>query len=202
MTSYFWSGFPSLSGRSDVMYGRRHIGGATHPLLHVTPIGSDSYAIVPPITVVLPLPRFTRSLSPYLSASLRLKPVVEINRSIVDRPLRVVISFGIKITSDPLISRVNRHRHRVRSIAGFASSAGLSRVVRARCRAKSKLVFRLDGDTQLCINPVRRRVRMHRKLARPSGPAGTFQLLEGITTSVHHLLYLFSAHDHYDRGKD
>lgn len=26
--------------------------------------------------------------------------------------------------------------------------------------------------------------------------AGTFQLLEGITTSVHHLLYLFSAHDH------
>lgn len=41
---------------------------------------------------------------------------------------------------------------------------------------------------------------MHRKLARPSarGPSGTFQLLEGITTSVHHLLYLFSAHDHHD----
>lgn len=52
MTSYFWSGFPSLSGRSDVMYGRRHIGGATHPPATVTPIGSDSCAIVPPITVV------------------------------------------------------------------------------------------------------------------------------------------------------
>lgn len=49
MTSYFWSGFPSLSGRSDVMYGRRHIGGTDPPVLHVTPIGSDSYAIVPPI---------------------------------------------------------------------------------------------------------------------------------------------------------
>ena len=30
MTSYFWSGFPSLSGRPRVMYGRRHIGGG-HP---------------------------------------------------------------------------------------------------------------------------------------------------------------------------
>lgn len=49
MTSYFWSGFPSLSGRYDVMYGRRHIGGTDPPVLHVTPIGSDSYAIVPPI---------------------------------------------------------------------------------------------------------------------------------------------------------
>lgn len=33
MTSYFWSGFPSLSGRPRVMYGRRHIGEAAHPLL-------------------------------------------------------------------------------------------------------------------------------------------------------------------------
>lgn len=68
-----------------------------------------------------------------------------------------------------------------------------------------EISFRLDGDTQLCINPGYG-IRMHRKLARPSARpgAGTFQLLEGITTSVHHLLYLFSAHDHYDhrRGKD
>lgn len=58
MTSYFWSGFPSLSGRSDVMYGRRHIGGTDPPALHVTPIGSDSYAIVPPIAYCPTSPRF------------------------------------------------------------------------------------------------------------------------------------------------
>lgn len=33
-----------------------------------------------------------------------------------------------------------------------------------------EISFRLDGDTQLCINPGYG-VRMHRKLARPSGPA-------------------------------
>jgi len=43
MTSYFWSGFPSLSGRSDVMYGRRHIGGATHPLRHPYRLGLLRY---------------------------------------------------------------------------------------------------------------------------------------------------------------
>lgn len=52
-----------------------------------------------------------------------------------------------------------------------------------------EISFRLDGDAQLCITTLRS-IRMHRKLARPSarGPSGTFQLLEGITTSVHHLL--------------
>lgn len=59
MTSYFWSGFPSLSGRSDVMYGRRHIGGTDPPALHVTPIGSDSYGIVPPIAYCPASPRFS-----------------------------------------------------------------------------------------------------------------------------------------------
>lgn len=46
MTSYFWSGFPSLSGRSDVMYGRRHIGGATHPLRHPYRLGLLRYRFV------------------------------------------------------------------------------------------------------------------------------------------------------------
>lgn len=52
MTSYFWSGFPSLSGRPRVMYGRRHIGGATHPLCHPYRL-SDSYTIVFPIVQTL-----------------------------------------------------------------------------------------------------------------------------------------------------
>jgi len=59
MTSYFWSGFPSLSGRSDVMYGRRHIGGTEPPALYVTPISSDSYAIVSPIAYRSTSPRFS-----------------------------------------------------------------------------------------------------------------------------------------------
>lgn len=45
MTSYFWSGFPSLSGRPRVMYGRRHIGGATHLLRHPYRLGLLHYRL-------------------------------------------------------------------------------------------------------------------------------------------------------------
>lgn len=45
MTSYFWSGFPSLSGRPRVMYGRRHIGEAAHPLRHPYRLGLLRYRL-------------------------------------------------------------------------------------------------------------------------------------------------------------
>lgn len=139
MTSYFWSGFPSLSGRSDVMYGRRHIGGTDPPALHVTPIGSDSYAIVPPIVYCPTSPRFS---------SFRFG-LVEIAR-LTSRSYAVARKWVVRSANLRLV---------VTRKGGIVPRAD-----------EIEISFRLDGDTQLCINPGYG-VRMHRKLARPSGPA-------------------------------
>jgi len=174
MTSYFWSGFPSLSGRSDVMYGRRHIGGATHPLRHPYRLGLSRYR------------------SAYQRCSVSGRAIASILAS----------SSSWRLTTARLarVNGANGERHRV----GGSSCP--------RRADQIEISFRLDdGDAQLCINPYgaypctanwpeRASERASERAARA---AGTFQLLEGITTSVHHLLYLFSAHDHYDRrGKD
>lgn len=162
MTSYFWSGFPSLSGRSDVMYGRRHIGGATHPLRHPYRLG---------------LLRYRSAYRPgFLVWFCRQQRLVDL----VQSPVAI---------NEPILSTKSLHEKRVSLLLAFCP----------RRAGEIEISFRLDGDAQLCITTLHS-VRMHRKLARPSarGPSGTFQLLEGITTSVHHLLYLFSAHDHHD----
>lgn len=74
-------------------------------------------------------------------------------------------------------------------------------VISSRAQTKSRLVFDLIAICNYASSP-----GTHAPQTGPAkrSGAGTFQLLEGITTSVHHLLYLFSAHDHYDhrRGKD
>jgi len=170
MTSYFWSGFPSLSGRSDVMYGRRHIGGAPPPR-HVTPIGSDSCAIVPPISAVR----------------------CELARS------RAIASILASSSSPRLTSARKRCQRGPVDVIGSRGRLVLG------ARTKSKLVF--DLMTAMRNYASAHTARTHAPQTGPSEraarAAGTFQLLEGITTSVHHLLYLFSAHDHYDRrGKD
>lgn len=132
MTSYFWSGFPSLSGRSDVMYGRRHIGGTDPPVPHVTPIGSDSYAIVPPIAY-RPLSRVTSF------------------------PRLFVLVLGL-VESARLTSRsYTRSRTNESSDAPICGRSSHTRrggtVLSSRARTKIEISFRLDGDTQLCINP-------------------------------------------------
>jgi len=124
MTSYFWSGFPSLSGRSDVMYGRRHIGGTDPPALHVTPIGSDSYAIVPPIILLSYVTSSFRTFWPRWKRA--------INESIL----------YARSSCPKRQSMVGRHSRIERKNRHF--------VLRAD---EIEISFRLDGDTQLCINP-------------------------------------------------
>jgi len=160
-----------LSGRSDVMYGRRHIGGATHPLRHPYRLG----------------------LSRYRSAYQR----CWVSGRAIASILRVFIFVAINDRAVGARKRCQRpERHRV----GGSSCP--------RRADQIEISFRLDdGDAQLCINPYGAYPCTanwpERASERAARAAGTFQLLEGITTSVHHLLYLFSAHDHYDRrGKD
>lgn len=155
MTSYFWSGFPSLSGRSDVMYGRRHIGGTDPPALRVTPIGSDSYAIVPPIAYCPTSPRFSSLL---------------FGLSLKARDHRVDLG-------DLTRSRVNElvRSTRIRDWSSRSSSLVMEKSSRRsvpRARTKSRLVFDLMAIRNYASTPgTARGVRMHRKLARPSGPA-------------------------------
>lgn len=173
MTSYFWSGFPSLSGRSDVMYGRRHIGGATsiHPLRHPYRLGL-LHAIVPPISSSW----FCRFGS---LAKRRLKSPVAINEPILP----------------PSSARYPRKRLRKEETR---LSRRRARFV-SRARTKSKLVFDLMAMRNYASQPYVAYACTANWPGRSArGPSGTFQLLEGITTSVHHLLYLFSAHDHHD----
>lgn len=166
MTSYFWSGFPSLSGRSDVMYGRRHIGGATHPLRHPYRLG---------------LLRYRSAYRPGF--------LVSFCRQVSVPSPKSPVAINAPISSSSRAQRVSPRETRLSLLLAFCP----------RRAGEIEISFRLDGDAQLCITTPHS-VRMHRKLARPSarGRSGTFQLLEGITTSVHHLLYLFSAHDHHD----
>lgn len=126
MTSYFWSGFPSLSGRSDVMYGRRHIGGTNPPALHVTPIDSDSYAIVPPIAYCPTSPRFASSFRFGLVESARLT-----SRSYAVARKRVVRSANLRL----IVTR----------------KGGI--VISSRARTKSRLVFDLMAIRNYASTP-------------------------------------------------
>lgn len=137
MTSYFWSGFPSLSGRSDVMYGRRHIGGATHPLRHPYRLGllryRSTYHRCPT------LPRFTRPLSLFLSLLASLL-------SIPFSPINIVkVNIPSKLTSRLLINRscINRYCVNVRASRRSEVSTDAARstvipgcVVLSRARAR------------------------------------------------------------------
>lgn len=95
--------------------------------------------------------------------------------SIVLRHLvpRSVVSFWPRwkrAINEPILRAVARKRVvRGAPICGRCSSLVKEESRPARAD-EIEISFRLDGDTQLCINPGYG-VRMHRKLARPSGPA-------------------------------
>lgn len=162
MTSYFWSGFPSLSGRSDVMYGRRHIGGANPPATSPLSARTRSYDLsyLSPIAVV-----YHPSPSPVSSR--------------VDRLDSSGRSFPPQLTKEPWsLPRVNEE---------YPDGANRPVVPSPRriefcpaLRAKSKLVFDLMTVMRnYASNPVRRIYACtanwpERASERASGPSGGY----------------------------
>lgn len=138
-----------------------------------------------------------------LTLSFRLSPIAYIVLChLVSRLLR--FGFSALVESARLTSRSYAVAHKrvvrranLRPAGRPSHSWRRDRPFVPRARTKSRLVFDLMAIRNYASTPGTAR-RTH---APQTGPAkrpgaGTFQLLEGITTSVHHLLYLFSAHDH------
>lgn len=133
MTSYFWSGFPSLSGRSDVMYGRRHIGG-TDP------------------------PRSTRH--PYRLGLLCYRIAYRLLSHVTSRASfwhLFLASLKARAINEPILRAVARKRVvRGAPICGRSHSSLVkeeSRPARARARTKSRLVFDLMAIRNYASTP-------------------------------------------------
>lgn len=159
--------FPQFVGslRRDVWTTAYWRGRPTRSL-HVTPIGSDSCAIVPRLSpFVLRHYSFPRGFRTAL-ASLKAP-----NHTIINEPRAISTR-----------RRVNESTFRaakLRPVVVVGGGGGGSIGVSFRGADEIEISFRLDGDTQLCIKPGYG-VRMHRKLARPSGPArGYISIIRG-----------------------